>query len=152
MHCWYNRTPAGFRVGCIQSNFRYIRRLRRKIRELEIEARGLRQQLTMIMMDFHATMAENYDLRLYTQQIEDQMQLQDLLNGSVEEEIRTLRQMIQHQQAAREEFFRSVAYPSRIGANQEEELGQNQDVNAVQNHRNQEVGTEGLNSHENAGH
>ncbi|KAK9192515.1 hypothetical protein WN944_003208 [Citrus x changshan-huyou] len=72
---------------------RYISDLRRKIRNLEIEAAELSQRLNMLLVDQDVTRAQNNYLRLFVQAVEHQLQLQYALNLSLQEEIRHLKQL-----------------------------------------------------------
>ncbi|KAK9195074.1 hypothetical protein WN943_003191 [Citrus x changshan-huyou] len=72
---------------------RYISDLRRRIRNLEIEAAELSQRLNMLLVDQDVTRAQNNYLRLFVQAAEHQLQLQYALNLSLQEEIRHLKQL-----------------------------------------------------------
>ncbi|KAJ0014803.1 hypothetical protein Pint_21215 [Pistacia integerrima] len=73
---------------------RYINHLRRRIRDLEQEAAELSQRLNMLLADVDMNIAENNDLRVFQQEIDQQVQVQDALNLSLQEEIMQLRMLV----------------------------------------------------------
>ncbi|KAJ0014810.1 hypothetical protein Pint_21218 [Pistacia integerrima] len=56
---------------------RYLNRLRRKIRDLEQEEAELSQRLNMLLADVDMNIDENNGLRVFQQEIDQQVQVQD---------------------------------------------------------------------------
>ncbi|KAJ0014804.1 hypothetical protein Pint_21216 [Pistacia integerrima] len=63
--------------GSIQRNMRYLNHLRRRIRGLEQEEAELSQTLNMLLADVDMNIDENNGLRVFQQEIDQQVQVQD---------------------------------------------------------------------------
>ncbi|EEF47372.1 bZIP transcription factor 29 isoform X2 [Ricinus communis] len=82
----------------ILSNMYDIMRLRRRVRELQQQSNELQQRMRLILSEWRQNSAENNELRMLTDGVERQIQVQDALNGSMEDEIMVLRMLIGRQQ------------------------------------------------------
>ncbi|KAE8698044.1 putative transcription factor PosF21 [Hibiscus syriacus] len=85
---WANRQSA---ARSKERKIRYIAELERKIQTLETEATTLSAQLTLLQRDSTGLTAENSELKLRLQTMEQQVYLQDSLNGALKEEIQRLK-------------------------------------------------------------
>ncbi|GMH18204.1 hypothetical protein Nepgr_020045 [Nepenthes gracilis] len=70
---------------------RYIAELERKVQTLQTEATSLSAQLTILQRDTNSLAAENSELKLRLQSMEQQVHLQDALNDTLKEEIHHLK-------------------------------------------------------------
>lgn len=70
---------------------RYIAELERKVQTLQTEATSLSAQLTLLQRDTNGLTAENSELKLRLQTMEQQVHLQDALNDALKEEIQHLK-------------------------------------------------------------
>lgn len=70
---------------------RYIAELERKVQTLQTEATSLSAQLTLLQRDTNGLTAENSELKLRLQTMEQQVHLQDALNEALKEEIQHLK-------------------------------------------------------------
>ncbi|KAL7614873.1 probable transcription factor PosF21 [Lactuca sativa] len=74
-----------------ERKMRYIAELERKVQTLQTEATSLSAQLTLLQRDTSCLTAENSELRLRLQTMEQQVHLQDALNDALKEEIQHLK-------------------------------------------------------------
>nr|XP_043634344.1 probable transcription factor PosF21 [Erigeron canadensis]XP_043634345.1 probable transcription factor PosF21 [Erigeron canadensis] len=74
-----------------ERKMRYIAELERKVQTLQTEATSLSAQLTLLQRDTSCLNAENSELRLRLQTMEQQVHLQDALNDALKEEIQHLK-------------------------------------------------------------
>ncbi|KAL8246254.1 hypothetical protein R6Q59_007470 [Mikania micrantha] len=74
-----------------ERKMRYIAELERKVQTLQTEATSLSAQLTLLQRDTSCMTAENSELRLRLQTMEQQVHLQDALNDALKEEIQHLK-------------------------------------------------------------
>nr|KJB37975.1 hypothetical protein B456_006G229500 [Gossypium raimondii] len=81
---WANRQSA---ARSKERKMRYIAELERKIQTLQTEATSLAAQLTLLQRDSSGMSAENSELKLRLQTMEQQVYLQDSLNDALKEEI-----------------------------------------------------------------
>ncbi|KAL8167260.1 hypothetical protein V2J09_008759 [Rumex salicifolius] len=70
---------------------RYTGELEKKVQTLQIEATTLSTQVTMLQRDATGLTAENRELKLRLQALEQQAQLKDALNDTLKEEVQRLR-------------------------------------------------------------
>lgn len=87
---WANRQSA---ARSKERKMRYIAELERKVQTLQTEATSLSAQLTLLQRDTNGLTAENSELKLRLQTIEQQVHLQDALNDALKEEIQHLKLM-----------------------------------------------------------
>ncbi|KAK4784020.1 hypothetical protein SAY86_018388 [Trapa natans] len=87
---WANRQSA---ARSKERKMRYIGELERKVKTLQTEATSLSAQLTLLQRDTSGLNAENSELKLRLQSIEQQVHLQDALNDALKEEIQHLKLM-----------------------------------------------------------
>ncbi|KAM7266472.1 hypothetical protein ACFE04_004369 [Oxalis oulophora] len=87
---WANRQSA---ARSKERKMRYIADLERKLQKLQTEATSLSAQLTLLQRDTNGLTVENSELKLRVQSMEQQMHLQDALNGALKEEIQHLKVM-----------------------------------------------------------
>ncbi|CAD5195890.1 probable transcription factor PosF21 isoform X1 [Musa acuminata AAA Group] len=85
---WANRQSA---ARSKERKLRYIAELERKILTLQTEATTLSSQLTMFQTDNTALTAENNELKLRLQTMEQQVHLQDALNETLRGEVQRLK-------------------------------------------------------------
>ncbi|KAJ8466296.1 hypothetical protein OPV22_028848 [Ensete ventricosum] len=74
-----------------ERKMRYIAELERKVQTLQTEATTLSAQLTMLQRDTNGLTAENNELKLRLQTMEQQVHLQDVLNEALREEVQLLK-------------------------------------------------------------
>ncbi|XP_022137958.1 probable transcription factor PosF21 [Momordica charantia] len=85
---WANRQSA---ARSKERKMRYIAELERKVQTLQTEATSLSAQLTLLQRDTNGLSAENSELKLRLQTMEQQVHLQDALNEALKEEIQHLK-------------------------------------------------------------
>nr|QEO19170.1 putative transcription factor PosF21 isoform X1 [Cymbidium ensifolium]QEO19183.1 putative transcription factor PosF21 isoform X2 [Cymbidium ensifolium] len=85
---WANRQSA---ARSKERKMRYIAELERKVKTLQTEATSLSAQLTILQRDTNGLSAENNELKLRLQTIEQQVHLQDALNDVMREEVQLLK-------------------------------------------------------------
>ncbi|CAA7396648.1 unnamed protein product [Spirodela intermedia] len=85
---WANRQSA---ARSKERKMRYIAELERKVQTLQTEATTLSAQLTMLQRDNSGLNAENNELKLRLQTMEQQVHLQDALNDTLREEVQRLK-------------------------------------------------------------
>ncbi|KAJ7980680.1 BZIP transcription factor [Quillaja saponaria] len=85
---WANRQSA---ARSKERKTRYISELERKVQTLQTEATSLSAQLTLLQRDTNGLTAENSELKLRLQTMEQQVHLQDALNDTLKEEIQHLK-------------------------------------------------------------
>nr|XP_010912775.1 transcription factor RF2a [Elaeis guineensis] len=85
---WANRQSA---ARSKERKMRYIAELERKVQTLQTEATTLSTQLTMLQRDTNGLTAENNELKLRLQTMEQQVHLQDALNDALREEVQRLK-------------------------------------------------------------
>ncbi|XP_022972297.1 probable transcription factor PosF21 [Cucurbita maxima] len=81
---WANRQSA---ARSKERKMRYIAELERKVLTLQTEGTSLSAQLTLLQRDTNGLTAENSELKLRLQTMEQQVHLQDALNEALKEEI-----------------------------------------------------------------
>ncbi|KAE8714479.1 putative transcription factor PosF21 [Hibiscus syriacus] len=87
---WANRQSA---ARSKERKMRYIAELERKVQTLQTEATSLSAQLALLQRDTNGMTAENSELKLRLQTMEQQVHLQDALNDALKEEIQHLKVM-----------------------------------------------------------
>ncbi|KAI3797944.1 hypothetical protein L1987_33209 [Smallanthus sonchifolius] len=97
-----------------ERKMRYIAELERKVQTLQTEATSLSAQLTLLQRDTSCMTAENSELRLRLQTMEQQVHLQDALNDALKEEIQHLK-AVTGQNLANGPMMN---FPSLFGSNQ----------------------------------
>ncbi|KAJ4751566.1 Basic-leucine zipper (bZIP) transcription factor family protein [Rhynchospora pubera] len=85
---WANRQSA---ARSKERKMRYIAELERKVQTLQTEATTLSAQLNMLQRDTTGLTAENSELKLRLQTMEQQVRLQDALNDTLRDEIQRLK-------------------------------------------------------------
>lgn len=85
---WANRQSA---ARSKERKMRYIAELERKVQTLQTEATSLSAQLTLLQRDTNGLTAENSELKVRLQTMEQQVHLQDALNDALKEEIQHLK-------------------------------------------------------------
>ncbi|KAL4590392.1 hypothetical protein LXL04_003321 [Taraxacum kok-saghyz] len=85
---WANRQSA---ARSKERKMRYIAELERKVQTLQTEATSLSAQLTLMQRDTNGLTAENSELKMRLQTMEQQVHLQDALNDALKEEIQHLK-------------------------------------------------------------
>ncbi|XP_022137981.1 probable transcription factor PosF21 isoform X1 [Momordica charantia] len=85
---WANRQSA---ARSKERKMRYIGELERKVQTLQTEATSLSTQLTLLQRDASGLNAENGELKMRLQTMEQQVHLQDALNEALKEEIQHLK-------------------------------------------------------------
>nr|GEW18382.1 probable transcription factor PosF21 [Tanacetum cinerariifolium] len=85
---WANRQSA---ARSKERKMRYITELERKVQTLQTEATSLSAQLTLLQRDVHGLTAENNELKLRLQTMEQQGYMQHSLNESLRTEIQHLK-------------------------------------------------------------
>ncbi|RDY12683.1 putative transcription factor PosF21, partial [Mucuna pruriens] len=85
---WANRQSA---ARSKERKMRYISELERKVQTLQTEATSLSAQLTLLQRDTNGLTAENSELKLRLQTMEQQVHLQDALNDALKDEIQHLK-------------------------------------------------------------
>ncbi|VFQ83455.1 unnamed protein product [Cuscuta campestris] len=85
---WANRQSA---ARSKERKMRYIAELERKVQALQTEATSLSAQFTLLQRDTNGLNAENNELKLRLQTMEQQVHLQDALNDALKEEIQHLK-------------------------------------------------------------
>ncbi|XP_061357554.1 probable transcription factor PosF21 [Gastrolobium bilobum] len=81
---WANRQSA---ARSKERKMRYISELEMKVQTLQTEATSLSAQLTILQRDTNGLNAENSEMKLRLQTMEQQVHLQDALNDALKEEI-----------------------------------------------------------------
>ncbi|XP_052207558.1 probable transcription factor PosF21 [Diospyros lotus] len=109
---WANRQSA---ARSKERKMRYIAELERKVQTLQTEATSLSAQLTLLQRDTNGLTAENSELKLRLQTMEQQVHLQDALNEALKEEIQHLK-MLTGQAIPNGPMMN---FPSSFGANQQ---------------------------------
>ncbi|XP_021284567.1 transcription factor VIP1 [Herrania umbratica] len=74
-----------------ERKIRYTNELERKVQTLQTEATNLSAQVTMLQRDTTGLTAENKELKLRLQAMEQQAQLRDALNDALREEVQRLK-------------------------------------------------------------
>ncbi|KAG9454068.1 hypothetical protein H6P81_006972 [Aristolochia fimbriata] len=74
-----------------ERKIRYTSELERKVQTLQTEATTLSAQLTLLQRDTNGLTAENKELKLRLQAMEQQAQLRDALNDALREEVQRLK-------------------------------------------------------------
>ncbi|KAL6548782.1 putative transcription factor PosF21 [Orobanche gracilis] len=110
---WANRQSA---ARSKERKMRYIAELERKVQTLQTEATSLSAQLTLLQRDTNGLTAENSELKLRLQTMEQQVHLQDALNDSLKEEIHHLK-VLTGQTIANGGSM--MNFPASYGANQQ---------------------------------
>ncbi|MED6107883.1 putative transcription factor PosF21 [Stylosanthes scabra] len=85
---WANRQSA---ARSKERKMRYIAELEKRVQTLQTEATSLSAQLAILQRDTGGLNAENSELKLRVQSMEQQVHLQDALNDALKEEIQHLR-------------------------------------------------------------
>ncbi|XP_072973312.1 transcription factor RF2a-like [Typha angustifolia] len=85
---WANRQSA---ARSKERKMRYIAELERKVQTLQTEATTLSAQLTLLQRDTTGLTAENSELKLRLQAMEQQVHLQDALNETLKTEVQRLK-------------------------------------------------------------
>ncbi|KAM5570118.1 putative transcription factor PosF21 [Rosa sericea] len=88
---WANRQSA---ARSKERKMRYIAELEQNVQTLQTEATSLSAQLTLLQSDTNGLTAENRELKLRLQTMEQQVHLQDALNDALKEEIQHLKVLI----------------------------------------------------------
>ncbi|KAI3470149.1 hypothetical protein Pfo_026812 [Paulownia fortunei] len=110
---WANRQSA---ARSKERKMRYIAELERKVQTLQTEATSLSAQLTLLQRDTNGLTAENSELKLRLQTMEQQVHLQDALNDALKEEIQHLK-VLTGQTIANGGAM--MNFPASYGANQQ---------------------------------
>ncbi|KAK9672221.1 hypothetical protein RND81_12G085400 [Saponaria officinalis] len=87
---WANRQSA---ARSKERKMRYIAELERKVHAYQTEATSLSAQLTLLQRDTNGLTAENSELKIRLQTMEQQVHLQDTLNDALKEEIQHLKML-----------------------------------------------------------
>ncbi|KAK9062653.1 hypothetical protein SSX86_019842 [Deinandra increscens subsp. villosa] len=98
-----------------ERKMRYIAELERKVQTLQTEATSLSAQLTLLQRDTSCMSAENSELRLRLQTMEQQVHLQDALNDALKEEIQHLKAVTGQNLANGGQMMN---FPQSFGSNQ----------------------------------
>nr|XP_010909006.1 transcription factor RF2a-like [Elaeis guineensis] len=85
---WANRQSA---ARSKERKMRYISELERQVQSLQTDATTLSAQLTMLQRDTNGLTAENSELKLQLQTMEQQVHFQDALNDALQEEVQRLK-------------------------------------------------------------
>ncbi|KAL7616228.1 hypothetical protein Lser_V15G02929 [Lactuca serriola] len=85
---WANRQSA---VRSKERKMRYITELESQVQTLQTQATSLSAQLTILQRETHGLLAENTELKLRLQAMEQQVHVQDVLNDALKKEIHHLR-------------------------------------------------------------
>ncbi|XP_038984382.1 transcription factor RF2a-like [Phoenix dactylifera] len=85
---WANRQSA---ARSKERKTRYIAELEQKVQSLQTEAATLSARLTLVQRDTNGLTAENSELKLRLQTMEQQVHLQDALNDALREEVQRLK-------------------------------------------------------------
>ncbi|XP_043707317.1 probable transcription factor PosF21 [Telopea speciosissima] len=109
---WANRQSA---ARSKERKMRYISELERKVQMLQTEATTLSAQLTLLQRDTTGLTAENTELKLRLQTMEQQVHLQDDLNEALRDEVQMLKLMT----GAISNGGPVMNYVSPFGANQQ---------------------------------
>ncbi|KAJ0467421.1 putative transcription factor bZIP family [Helianthus debilis subsp. tardiflorus] len=110
-----------------ERKMRYIAELERKVQTLQTEATSLSAQLTLLQRDTSCMTAENSELRLRLQTMEQQVHLQDALNDALKEEIQHLKTVTGQNLANGGPMMN---FPPSFGSNQQF-YSQNQAMNTM---------------------
>ncbi|XP_057781546.1 probable transcription factor PosF21 isoform X2 [Salvia miltiorrhiza] len=110
---WANRQSA---ARSKERKMRYIAELERKVQTLQTEATSLSAQLTLLQRDTNGLTAENSELKLRLQTMEQQVHLQDALNDALKEEIQHLKVLTGQPMA---NGGAMMNFPASYGANQQ---------------------------------
>ncbi|KAL8140349.1 hypothetical protein V2J09_006370 [Rumex salicifolius] len=100
-----------------ERKMRYIAELERKVQNLQTEATTMSAQLSLLRRDTNGVNAENNELKLRLQTIEQQVHLQDALNDALKEEIQHMRRLT-GQAMANGGPISNLASTSSFGVNQ----------------------------------
>ncbi|GER27882.1 basic-leucine zipper transcription factor family protein [Striga asiatica] len=119
---WANRQSA---ARSKERKMRYIAELERKVQTLQTEATSLSAQLTLLQGDTNGLTAENSELKLRLQTMEQQVHLQDALNDALKEEIQHLKVLTGQ---TMNNGGAMMNFPPSYGANQQQYYGNNQAV------------------------
>lgn len=117
---WANRQSA---ARSKERKMRYIAELERKVLTLQTEATSLSSQLTLLQRDTNGLTAENNELKLRLQGMEQQVHLQDALNDAIKDEIQHLKVLTG--QAAMPNGGPMMNYPLSYGSGQQQYYGNN---------------------------
>ncbi|XP_042026212.1 probable transcription factor PosF21 isoform X2 [Salvia splendens] len=110
---WANRQSA---ARSKERKMRYIAELERKVQTLQTEATSLSAQLTLLQRDTNDLTAENSELKLRLQTMEQQVHLQDALNDALKEEIQHLKVLTGQPMS---NGGAMMNFPASYGANQQ---------------------------------
>ncbi|XAR57552.1 hypothetical protein NMG60_11025732 [Bertholletia excelsa] len=110
---WANRQSA---ARSKERKMRYIAELEKQVQTLQTEATSLSAQLTLLQRDTSGLTAENNELKLRLQTMEQQVHLQDALNDALKEEIQHLKVLTGQ---AISNGGPVMTFPSSFGANQQ---------------------------------
>ncbi|XP_047982188.1 probable transcription factor PosF21 [Salvia hispanica] len=110
---WANRQSA---ARSKERKMRYIAELERKVQTLQTEATSLSAQLTLLQRDTNGLTAENSELKLRLQTMEQQVHLQDALNDALKEEIQHLKVLTGQPMS---NGGTMMSFPASYGANQQ---------------------------------
>ncbi|XP_047955872.1 probable transcription factor PosF21 isoform X2 [Salvia hispanica] len=110
---WANRQSA---ARSKERKMRYIAELERKVQTLQTEATSLSAQLTLLQRDTNGLTAENSELKLRLQTMEQQVHLQDALNDALKEEIQHLKVLTGQPMS---NGGAMMNFPASYGANQQ---------------------------------
>lgn len=109
---WANRQSA---ARSKERKMRYIAELERKVQTLQTEATSLSAQLTLLQRDTNGLAAENNELKIRLQTVEQQVHLQDALNDALKEEIQHMKMLTGQ---AVSNGGPMMNFPASFGANQ----------------------------------
>lgn len=122
---WANRQSA---ARSKERKMRYIAELERKVQTLQTEATSLSAQLTLLQRDTNGLTAENSELKLRLQTMEQQVHLQDALNDALKEEIQHLKVLTGQ---AIPNGGPMMSYPLSFGGNQQNFYANNQAMHTL---------------------
>ncbi|CAA0839365.1 Basic-leucine zipper (bZIP) transcription factor family protein [Striga hermonthica] len=122
---WANRQSA---ARSKERKMRYIAELERKVQTLQTEATSLSAQLTLLQRDTNGLTAENSELKLRLQTMEQQVHLQDALNDALKEEIQHLKVLTGQTMT---NGGAMMNFPPSYGASQQQYYGNNQAVHTL---------------------
>ncbi|XP_042013754.1 probable transcription factor PosF21 isoform X2 [Salvia splendens] len=110
---WANRQSA---ARSKERKMRYIAELERKVQTLQTEGTSLSAQLTLLQRDTNGLTAENSELKLRLQTMEQQVHLQDALNNALKEEVQHLKVLTGQPMS---NGGTMINFPASYGANQQ---------------------------------
>ncbi|KAL3835070.1 hypothetical protein ACJIZ3_009806 [Penstemon smallii] len=113
---WANRQSA---ARSKERKMRYISELERKVQTLQTEATSLSAQFTLLQRDTNGLTAENNELKLRLQTMEQQVHLQDALNDALKDEIQHLKALTGQSQTVPNGGGPMMNFPASYGANQQ---------------------------------